>query len=285
MNDNKNIGVVFLMWIPYGLNVFREFLNSYCTYSAGIQHEFLIVFKDRGSNKEEELKCRQLLSEKDIKYEGVYFDGGLDLDAYFFAAMNRSWEYVFFLNTKSILLYDDWLLKMYSIVKRDDVGMVSATGSWQSHRSTVFYALQWRYERGKSFGENFTKYKMLLKATFYYPFLFRSFPNPHLRTNAFLIKRSLFLTMRWKALNSKFRAYLCESGRNSITNQVIRAGFLTLIVDKEGKEFEIAKWPDSKTFWISEQENLLIADKQTELYKNADIQYKRYLSYVGWGRR
>ena len=285
MNDNRNIGVVFLMWIPYGLDVFREFLQSYLRFSAGIQHDFLIIFKDGGGSGDVEQKCRQLLSESGVAYEALTFNGGLDLDAYLYAAKNRSWEYIMFLNTKSVFLATNWLLKMHNPIQRNDIGMVSATGSWQSHRSTVFYALPWRYEKNKSFHENFIKYKMLLKAAFYYPFLFKSFPNPHLRTNAFMIRRSLFLKMRWKPLKSKFRAYLCESGRNSITNQVIRAGYRTLIVDKEGRGFEIKEWPDTRTFWINEQENLLVADNQTTLYKNADAAYKRYLTYVGWGRK
>ena len=117
----------------------------------------------------------------------------------------------------------------------------------------------------------------------YYPFLFKSFPNPHLRTNAFMIRRDVFLAVRYKPLTSKFRAYQCESGRNSVTNQVIKQGYDVYVVDRNGQVYESRKWPESRTFWIDKQENLLVEDNQTQLYHNATPDDKKKLTRLAWG--
>jgi hypothetical protein len=148
----------------------------------------------------------------------------------------------------------------------------------------IFYIHKFKYERDKSFTHNFRKYKLLVKAAFYYPFVFRRFPNPHLRTNAFMIWKEIFVTIRWKPLTSKFRAYQCESGRNSITNQVIKFGYDVLVVDKDGNSYEQNNWYDSKTFWAKEQENLMVSDNQTTKYSMANASEKNTYSHLAWGK-
>jgi hypothetical protein len=225
----------------------------------------------------------QLLFENNTVYKALYAEEGLDIDSYFFAAQQVRTELIFFLNTSSVILHDNWLAKMYFSIIEDKIGMVSATGSWHSYRSMVFFINTWKYESVKGFNYNFRKYKLMLKAAFYYPFLFKSFPNRHLRTNAFMIWRKLFLTMKWKPLTSKFRAYLCESGRNSITNQVIEAGYDVLVVDKNGRYYHQNQWHESQTYWTKAQENLLIADNQTTKYQVADPKEKKMYSGLAWG--
>jgi hypothetical protein len=271
------------MWLPYGFNHFKTFFDSYLKYPAGIQHDLIIIFKGMKLADENMDLYHQLLFQNNIVYNTLYTEGGLDIDTYFYAAQQIKTELIFFLNTSSIILNNDWLSKMYFSINQHKIGMVSATGSWHSYRSMVFFINTWKYESLKGIVYNFRKYKLMLKAAFYYPFLFKSFPNPHLRTNAFIIWKKLFLTIKWKPLTSKFRAYLCESGRNSVTNQVIRAGYDVLVVDKNGRYYRQSQWHESQTYWIKAQENLLIADNQTTKYQVASSEEKKMYTFLAWG--
>ena len=46
MKNEKDITVVFLMWMPYGFECFKNFINSYIQHPAGVEHGLVIVFKD-----------------------------------------------------------------------------------------------------------------------------------------------------------------------------------------------------------------------------------------------
>ena len=74
-----------------------------------------------------------------------------------------------------------------------------------------------------------------------------------------------------------------ESGRNSISRQLMRMGYKIFVIDKKGESFEEQSWVRSKTFWTGEQENLLVEDNQTRIYQKAEAQQKRQLSLLAWG--
>ena len=139
-------------------------------------------------------------------------------------------------------------------------------------------------EKGKSIIDHYKKYKLLIKAMIYWRLKFPDFPNPHIRTNAFMINRKLMLRIKYKRLKNKFMAYIMESGRNSITKQVLSMGFDVVVIDRWGGNYNIEQWPDSKTFWIDDQQNLLISDNQTRLYEKAEEEEKSKLAYLAWGR-
>ena len=114
-------------------------------------------------------------------------------------------------------------------------------------------------------------------------FLFKPFPNPHLRTTGFMINRKLFLSIKHKPLNTKFNAYLFESGRNGFTNQLIQKGFTPLLIDKNGNTFTLNNMHTSKTFWLKKQQDLMVADNQTEIYENATVELQLKMSKKAWG--
>src|SRR2546421_1773981 len=47
------------------------------------------------------------------------------------------------------------------------------------------------------------------------------FPSPHLRTNAFLIRREVMLKLHYGKMRSKKEAYIFESGNQSMTGQIL----------------------------------------------------------------
>ena len=99
------------------------------------------------------------------------------------------------------------------------------------------------------------------------------FPNPHLRTNAFIIRTNLINEIFKKfTFKNKIDCYKFESGFNSMTiilSQIKKNS--VYVVGKDFVFYGVNDWIDSNTFKIGNQENLIISDGQTERYKKADF--------------
>ncbi len=278
------IAVVHLVWLPYGISVFNNFIDSYSEFTAGVDHQLLLVFngvKDPLQTAE----YHHYAKARNIAYNSISIGEGQDLDCYFKAAKALRTEYIMILNSFATLKNHNWL-KKYAAVFLDsgNAGLVGATASNQSYYSSVFQKNQAGWEADKSFMHNFQKYKLFVKAFVYWRFLFKPFPNPHIRTNGFMIRRSVFLALQHSPFKSKFMAYRFESGRKSMTNQVLAQGYTVLVIDINGKTFEPPLWKESLTFWAGNQENLLIADNQTDLYSNASPSEKKKMAWLAWGK-
>jgi len=281
-NDINDVSVIYITYVPYGTLPLNEFIQSYKKYPASHQHSLVIVFKGM-SDKSEVTEFTEILEKENILYHALnYFEQGLDVSTYFWAAKSLSNEYIFFLNSRSVIRNVNWLAHFINNMN-PAVGMISATGSFQSYYSSVFQKHKAGWESQKGFVYNFRKYKLFLKAFFYWRFLFKSFPNPHLRTNGFIVRRGEFLKMYPGPLITKFSAYLFENGKNSLSNKYIKDGKETLVVDKHGKTFNQNEWKGSNTFWINEQENLLIADNQTAHYEAASPEERKAMTKLAWG--
>jgi hypothetical protein len=284
-NEHKRtVAVVYLCWLPYEIGIFQRFIQSYLLNPAGYGHRLVIVFN--GITLVEEDKYSQFkryATDNLSQYEFIEMNSGFDIDAYFLAAQQTAEDLVLFLNSFSVFCDANWLRKYIDSYPQKSDALIGATASNQSLYSTVYQTQNWRWERQKSTGDNFKKFKMFLKAFFYWRFLVKPFPNPHIRTNAFFISRLLFLSLQRRRLNKKFDAYLFESGRQSLTNQVVKRGFPVWVVDRRGKKYGTSDWMSSNTFWCGDQENLLVADNQTSKYDHSDLEMKRYYNYLAWG--
>ena len=67
-----------------------------------------------------------------------------------------------------------------------------------------------------------------------YLYQYGRFPNPHIRTNAFMIERNRFLSLYAPAFKNKEDAYKFESGRRSMTKQIIAQELKPVVVDRNG---------------------------------------------------
>jgi hypothetical protein len=283
MEINNIVAVVHLVWIPYGSSHLKTFLVSYKKYNASFDHDLIIVFN--GVSHENELKeYHEILKTHEINYTFFSLSQGQDIAAYSWVANKIKYRYILFLNTFTEFLADNWLLYLMNAIQREKVGIVGATGSWQSHYSLVFQNNHLKWDFTKSFKVNFRKYKLFTKAILYWSFLFPSFPNPHIRTGSFLVERNLFLNFYGENVRSKFDAYIFESGRKGISYILQKKGFELIVVTKTGSFFQSKQWNISNTFWAGRQENLLIADNQTRLYQNSDEKQKRRLNLSAWGK-
>jgi hypothetical protein len=264
MKGTSSIAVVHLVRAANAPAALTTFLNSYLECPAGLPHQLIFLLKGFGGELPPEVS--ELLDR--VPHRKIYCrDKGYDIASYFYAAERISESLVVFINSFSVLQADQWLSKLHSAFHERGGGLIGATGSWES------------ISIESSHGGLFLKAKALalslpLRA------LFPAFPNPHVRTNGFLLARKDFLAMRPKLVRTKLGAWLFESGRNSMTRQILRRGLNVLVVGRDGSVYRPEEWSRSGTFWQSKQENLLIHDNRTIAYDSggADFQAKRYKS-------
>ena len=91
------------------------------------------------------------------------------------------------------------------------------------------------------------------------------FPNPHLRSNAFLLRRSLFVEFAAQARfpRTKRDTHRLESGRKGLTRFMQSRGLAPVVVGRDHQAYASAQWIEARTFRTPGQPNLLISDNQT----------------------
>jgi hypothetical protein len=285
--DTPNIGVIHLIWAPLGINTFKNFLQSYIDNQPSIEHDLVLLFN--GFSSEEQTEEYKLLI-NNLKYRSFFIKNKCpDIAAYFIAANNFNYEYLCFLNSYSVILDKDWLIKMYQIATKDNVGLVGVTGSPESHYTCLINSQK---HDDRTFFERFLNFKGSffrrttqairlgnLITRYYFP----PFPNYNMRTNSFMIRRKIFRSIKFKKIVTKMDAYRFESGRNSLTNQIQKMKLAVLVVGKDGIAYEKEDWHKSNTFRQNNQSNLLIADNRTNEYLNSELEVREYLSEAAWG--
>ncbi|MCW5570111.1 MAG: hypothetical protein KIT78_03355, partial [Steroidobacteraceae bacterium] len=185
-----SIAVVFLArGIGGGPAAAEAFLDSYALHPAGADHELVLLRKGFADSAEADAVGR-LAARHDARLLDLP-DDGFDWGAYFRAADRLPHRQLLLLNTHSRLLRDDWLARFLAAAAEPGVGIVGATGSWQSIMPDVRSAwplVGWvAKNRGVVHGvaEAMQQYGMIATGRLHprrrnYP----PFPNPHLRSNA-----------------------------------------------------------------------------------------------------
>jgi hypothetical protein len=185
----------------------------------------------------------------------------LDLAAYIAVARQIESPLLCFLNSYSELLDAGWLGKLAEHVQMPGVGLVGATGSYErlmgGSKLSRFVTSRW----------------------------FDPFPNPHVRTNAFMMRREMMLSLDWSEVRTKLGAWRLESGKRSVTKQIWEHGLEPLVVGRDGKSYSSDLWYESKTFRSGGQQNLLVADNRTRQFARADPAEQRRLAELAWGKR
>lgn len=230
--------VIYLSWIPYGIEEIQGFLDSYLQYDAGAGHQLFIVFNgvQQGDEHLPFLQYAQYKLGYPVKY--MLLQSGQDIEAYYKAARELDCEYLLFFNTFSRILAKDWLKKYTTVfLEHANTGLVSASGSYLSYTSAIFIKNKWRWETGKGFHHHFAKYKLFVKSFFYWRLFFKPFPNPHIRTNAFMLKKDDFLSINPGKLTTKFMAYTFESGRNGLTAYFLKRHKKIFVLGKNGMAY------------------------------------------------
>jgi len=282
-----------------GPAAFERFLRSYREHPAGAGHELVILFKGFGA------ECG---AEYDRLLDGVphqrlfLADRGFDLKPYFAAVQRFDYRYFCFFNSFSRILAADWLAKLYQAVAMPGVGLAGATGSYQSFATGheerarelaklgLGARLAWRVRhiaadpslRGSA--QRAAAWVLgaagLWKPARHFP----AFPNYHVRTNAFIAARDMLTRIRLQPMLFKLSAFALESGKGGITAQFVQLGLAARVVDRTGTAYERERWHLANVFRQARQEDLLVADNQSDAYDNADAATRADLSRQAWGR-
>jgi hypothetical protein len=257
------------------LSALRGFVESYARFPAGMPHDLLIIFKGfpRGGGLAPYETCLEGVAHKRV----FFSDYGFDVRPYLKVAREQPYRYFMFLNSFSRLLAPGWLELLFRHAGKPRVGLVGATGSHQSIVSDA--PLLWAERRAAVNALRRARYALSIWRRF------PEFPNHHLRTNGFLASREVLLRVRHAPILTKWAAYRFESGVGSMTRQVAEAGLTPLVAGADGRAYEPDAWPESHTFWISRQENLLVSDNQTRAYADGDDAVRERLAYFAWRRR
>ncbi len=278
--DENLVGVVYLYYVPFGIDQLRDFLKSYNKFKPKIIHDLIILVVGKFDKNDNNLLEDYIHSYK-IKAKIIISPEKFDIGSYFYVSNVIENKYVLFLNSYSRFNHSDWLEKLCSSISGENVGVVGCTGAWSDFGGNHLY-------HGKNLINRI--YSWIIFRFNFYPKI-----GPHLRTNAFIIERKLFCNLEYcfprpswffyfiyGFKESKLKTFCFEHGMNSMTNQLLLKGYKVLIVGKNEIEYPIDKWINSDTFWIGGQENLLIDDNQTQYYRLASALKKNEFTKKAW---
>jgi hypothetical protein len=257
-----DIAVAHLVWAPLGTSMLEEFLVAYGKNPAGVAHRLVVILNGfEGNGDPRRVEVNRLLER--VEHEPIVMAERVsDLGAYREAAVRLDARTLCFLNSYSRPLVENWLALLARALSDSSVGVVGSGGSYESAYSAAPFWLRKRRRRD-----------------------FPPFPNPHLRTNGFMLELALMLELDWSAPRSKSDAWALESGNSSISRQVWDRGLDVRVVGRDGVAYPPERWKESATFRSGRQRNLLIADNRTSQYEEADSAMKRRLEEMAWGHR
>jgi hypothetical protein len=276
----KSLALVHLVRRANGVAPFKLFMTSYRAYAPGADAELVLLAKGFGGsrlpNDYSELAGGQAARTIMVP------EGGYDLGSYRFANDILQTEYVCFVNSFSVVRQDGWLELLYRAIRRPSIGIAGATGSYESRSSW----LQATFRREVTLAGSERTPRAAVRASFALAEArrgFAKFPNPHVRSNAFIMEGLWVSRVMPSRLRTKRDAEIAESGRSGITRRLSSCGLGALVVGRDGVDYAMQAWPDSGTFRRGGQENLLVEDNRTREYEAADPTERRLLERMAWG--
>lgn len=230
------IAVVYLFHVAEPRPCIERFLSSYKAHSTDFPHDLIIACKGVCGGTARSYCAYHGLTPVTVAVPSW----GMDLFSYRRVMEATDYDHYLFLNSHSVIEKDGWLKILYESVTGTDGGLVGCTGSAESFSARKWWLRPW----------------------------FPPFPNPHLRTNAFIISRVLMEKIWPRYLVTKWQAYLFESGRRSLTERALKVGVDARMVS----EFRL------------DHSRLLISDNRTREYDAASDAEKARLRKLSWGK-
>ncbi|MGZ4168474.1 MAG: hypothetical protein ACXVR1_15665 [Solirubrobacteraceae bacterium] len=285
----------------------ERFLDSYREHTHGIDHELLLALKGFAAPEDADASI-QVARARGLDPAHVLLpDDGLDLTAYARVVSAVAADRYCFTNSFSRILAPGWLAHLDQALDDPAVHVAGATGSWASHQDYRRYHLHLRSGYAGVFTDREQTRQGFLeltrrhvpgkrdygRAAFKLAALvelirdrgvYGPFPSPHLRTNAFAARRELLEALELPRIRGKRDAYRWESGTSGFTQRVLDSGGRAVAVGRDGALYDPDAWDRSATLWSGAQENLLVADNQTDDYDQSSPAVQKLLSALAWGR-
>ena len=265
--------VAYLAYEPFKFEKLNKFIENYVFYNSGHEHDLLICFKG--------FKNSETISEwkKKIKISFIEFNDSnqpndFDIGSFFRIAEKYKDRNIFFIGSHCLPIFNNWLKIFFNHFENKML-----LGSHSSYASISSEFLSFYHH-------NYSKSQQL-RWGIKHLFKFKLFPNPHVRTSAFLINAKDLLSCDFnrKKFIYKIETNYFESGRNSITNQLLKKGFKVGIVNSDNKYFSINEWKKSQTYSLDNQQKLIFSDNRTNIYFKANIDKKNIIRKNNWGSR
>jgi hypothetical protein len=246
----------------------KNFIKNYKKHKSGYQHDLLICYKLINKKKIIQLE-KELLKITHIKYEDTFSQNDWDFGSYSRVAKKYLDRTIFFMNSHSYPIKNNWLKKFMSHYKQKTI--ISSSGSYESITNQVKFKKPYNII-------SFIKKKIKAKRAF------TEFPNPHLNTANFLINGNDFYKyIKGKKFNNKYDTWKIESGFNSLTQFFKKKEFNLLVVNSEGKKFPEDKWMYSETYHYKNQSKSLMSDKHSRKYLKYNKSLKLISQKAVWG--
>ena len=328
----RRTAVVYLARKAEGLEPVKRFVASYRAHNPGEHHDLAVVYK--GYDGGDDIARTQAVFDGMPHRTLNISDEGFDIGAYLFAARQLDYECLCFLNTFTEIVAEAWLATLCAQAARAGVGIVGATGSYESlHDSCALtgkavwlcavkripfderiaghfrwvladHAAEWMERRaapgkrpGRVAADAGRPYRAALDSQF--PSYWEAvcapggplevcrqmprFPNPHIRSNCFMIARSLLLSLGYPPPQTKNQCYEFESGFNGLTARLRAAGLSALVAGRDGIGYDVPDWPQSRTFRLESQDNLLAIDNQVREFASLCDAERITHSRFTWG--
>jgi len=280
-----SLALVFLArGIGGGLSSVQAFFDAYCAFPPGCPHELVVAAKGWTEDPDGYNKLRALADLHAARLLDLP-DDGFDWGAYMRLVPHLSHIWLCFLNTHSRPRVKNWLNFMRIVAETPgmNIGVVGATGSWETS-APILPAASMKARNNirlvypLRLVKNLVRFAINIRD-------FRFFPNAHLRSNAFIIRRELFVDFvaTHKIPLCKRDASILEGGRNGFSAFLSDRGLEAVVAGADGRYYNPSQWIDSQTFRIPGQTNLLVADNQTAFYETASRRLKRAMERATWG--
>ncbi|WP_051048635.1 glycosyltransferase family 2 protein, partial [Rhodopseudomonas sp. B29] len=112
---------------------------------------------------------------------------------------------------------------------------------------------------------------------------FPNFPNPHIRSNAFMVRRQEMLDTPLAAGDKKLAGCNFESGADGLSARILKRGERLLLVGADGVAYDIPEWMNAGCFRSKDQSNLLVVDNQTKAYMAFSEPERAVNRALAWG--
>lgn len=298
--------LVHLVWAPAGAAPLDAFVDTYERHPAGVDHELVLVCN--GFDGREDAHAAVARAAPHAAAIIVLDVPVVDIAAYAAAAQAVGHELLCCVNSYGRILADGWLAKLVGPVRDGDSALAGSSASYASLLSLAAFQaglpsaygrilrplerpaeglreLELQQAAASPGGHRGAGMRRLAHVRSLRRLMvgFSRFPAHHIRTNAFAVRRDLFLHAGSGRVRDKVDAWRFESGSRSLTRAATRAGRPPLVVGADGEVYPPEQWPHSATFWQDDQENLLVADNQTRLYDEGDVGRRELLARLAWG--
>jgi hypothetical protein len=112
---------------------------------------------------------------------------------------------------------------------------------------------------------------------------FPNFPNPHIRSNGFMVHREQLRRFDGVAMATKDDACHFESGPDSLTARIRRDGLAAIVVGRNGEGYDVPEWPQSRTFRLGDEDNLVVTDNHGRAFLEMTRENRITHARMSWG--